>query len=114
MAHNEARGLERVKGETRHGIREGIGNLNQTERIMPMQQMGFKPEYKNNPAKRGELADKKRLFGGCSRYAVAPVHTRFDSVQWFVWDAEALDESKRAQVIRQEATLQAALRGLTE
>lgn len=81
---------------------------------MTMQTMGFKQEYKNNPAKRGQLADKKRLFGGYSRYAVAPVHTRFDAVQWFVWDAQALDDANRAQVVRQESTLQDALRGLSE
>lgn len=72
----------------------------------------FKAEYKNNPSMRGMLADRKRLFGGYSRYAVAPVHTRFDAVQWFVWDAEAVDGNGMPSVIRQEATLQDALRGL--
>jgi hypothetical protein len=72
----------------------------------------FKAKYTNNPALRGKLADRKRLFGGYSRYAVAPVHTRFEAVQWFVWDAEAMDAEGVPSVIRQEATLQEALHGL--
>jgi hypothetical protein len=74
----------------------------------------FASSYKNNPAKRGQLAARKRFFGDCSRYAVAPVHTRFDAVEWFVWDCEHewIDASGRPGVIRQAATLEEALRGL--
>lgn len=67
----------------------------------------------NNPALRGSLAAAKQRFGDNGRYAVAPVHTRFDAVEWFVWDAEhPLSDIRRAEVIRQSATLEEALRGL--
>ena len=74
----------------------------------------FKTTYRNEPAKAGQLAARKRLFGDCSRYAVAPVHTRFDAVQWFVWDAEHpwVDGDGRPSVIRQADTLESALMGL--
>ena len=68
---------------------------------------------KNNPNLAGQLASKKVLFGGYSRFAIAPVHTRFDAVEWFVWDAEhALSTMDRAEVIRQAATLEEAMEGL--
>ena len=67
----------------------------------------------NNPAIKGSLAARKQLFGEHFRYAVAPVHTRFDAVEWFVWDAEhALSTMGRAEVIRQAATLEEAMEGL--
>ena len=75
----------------------------------------------NNPARKGELAAPKQLFGDRRRYSVAPVHTRFDAVEWFVWDAEHPAALARwrdgkgvgsAEVIRQEPTLEAAIRGL--
>lgn len=71
----------------------------------------FKSTYRNDPAKAGQLAARKRLFGDCSRYAVAPIHTRFDAVQWFVWDAEHIDDG-RPGVIRQADTLENAVHGL--
>lgn len=71
----------------------------------------FKTTYRNEPAKAGQLAARKRLFGDCSRYAVAPVHTRFDAVQWFVWDAEHIDDGLPS-VIRQADTLENAVHGL--
>jgi hypothetical protein len=37
----------------------------------------------NDPTRRGQLAAPMRIFGEYSRYAVAPVHTRFDAVEWF-------------------------------
>lgn len=47
------------------------------------------------------------------RYAVAPIHTRFDALEWFVWDAEhPLSDLNHAEVIRQAETLEEALRGL--
>lgn len=55
----------------------------------------------NNPAYKGELAAPKYLFGEHSRYSIAPIHTRFDAVQWFVWDAETLDSNGLPDVIRQ-------------
>jgi hypothetical protein len=67
---------------------------------------------KNDPSLKGSLAGRKVLFGGWSRYAVAPVHTRFGSVEWFVWDAELPDDSGRPEVIRQAPTFDEAIRGL--
>lgn len=47
----------------------------------------------NDPSRAGQLAGRKRIFGERSRYAVAPVHSRVNPyVEWFVWDAEYLDE----------------------
>jgi hypothetical protein len=75
----------------------------------------FAPTYRNDPKRAGQLAARKRLFGDNSRYAVAPVHTRFGEVQWFVWDAESrwMDETGLPGVIRQASTLPEALYGLT-
>lgn len=67
----------------------------------------------NNPALKGQPAARKQLFGPHGRYAVAPVHTRFEALEWFVWDAEhKLSTMSRAEVIRQAATLEEALVGL--
>ena len=65
----------------------------------------------NNPALKGQLAARKQFFDGY-RFAVAPIHTRFDALEWFVWDANVTDKEGRAEVVRQAATLQEALRGL--
>lgn len=75
----------------------------------------FASTYRNDPKRAGQLAARKRLFGDNSRYAVAPVHTRFDRIEWFVWDAENpwLDGDGKPSVIRQAATLPDALYGLT-
>lgn len=68
---------------------------------------------KNNPKRAGELASKKVRFGQFGRYAVAAIHTRFDSVEWFVWDAEHPRSSlQRAEVIRQASTYDEAIAGL--
>lgn len=74
----------------------------------------------NNKNKAGELATSKKIFGERSRYAVAAVHTRFDEVQWFVWDAERADENglkfwngvSYPAVIRQSKTYEEAIAGL--
>jgi hypothetical protein len=79
----------------------------------PMAFVSFPSVPANNPAQRGSLAAKKQRFGDNGRYAVAPVHTRFDAVEWFVWDAEhPLSDLSHAEVIRQAETLEEALRGL--
>jgi len=52
----------------------------------------FTKTIKNDPTRKGELAARKRLFGD---------HTRFDAVQWFVWDAHRLDTDGKPDVIRQ-------------
>lgn len=78
-----------------------------------MPALSFPTTLKNNPELRGSPAARKQRFGENGRYAVAPVHTRFDAVEWFVWDAEhPLSDINHAEVIRQAATLEEALRGL--
>ena len=52
------------------------------------------PEYAgkiapNNPALKGTLAGKKLIFGPHSRFAIAPMHTRFDAIAWAVYDAQS-------------------------
>ena len=67
----------------------------------------------NEKQRMGELAGPKDRFGPFGRYAVAPVHTRFEAVEWFVWDAELMDPlTGGPAVIRQAATREAAVRGL--
>jgi len=46
------------------------------------------PSISNDVSLAGSLAAPKQFFGEFRRYAVAPVHTRFDAVEWFVWDAD--------------------------
>jgi hypothetical protein len=67
---------------------------------------------KNNPEKAGKKASKAVYFGSNGRYAVRAVHTRFESVQWFVTDAEKTDEQGFATVIRQENNFSDAIIGL--
>lgn len=68
----------------------------------------------NNPAIKGQPAAKKVFFGERGRYAVWPVHTRFDAVEWFVADAEhPLSNLSRAEVIRQAASYEQAVEGLS-
>ena len=68
---------------------------------------------RNDPSKAGALAGRKVLFGDYSRFAVAPVHTRSDAVEWFVWDAYVTDEvTGLPAVVRQESTREAAVSGL--
>ena len=72
----------------------------------------FRTDLQNDPSSKGQLAARKRTFGPLKRYAVAPIHTRFDAVTWFVWDAEASDEDAGPAVIRQADTLWEAIKGL--
>ena len=48
----------------------------------------FAKSIKNDLSRKGQFVTKKKLFGKNHRYAIAPVHSRFDSVGWLVWDAE--------------------------
>lgn len=67
----------------------------------------------NDPARKGQLAAPKRLFGDFRRYAVAPIHTRFDAVEWFVWDAMSWEpDGTNPAVIRQASTEAEAVAGL--
>lgn len=69
----------------------------------------------NNPKRAGQRASRLVIFGDHGRYAVAAMHTRFDAVEWFVWDAEHPNATMhRSEVIRQEQTLEKALAGLME
>lgn len=74
--------------------------------------LSFPTALENKPALRGSLAAKKQFFGEWNRYAVAPVHTRFDAIEWFVWDAEQTDGKGLAEVVRQAGTLDDAISGL--
>lgn len=75
--------------------------------------VSFRSVPANNPSLKGSLAAPKHRFGENGRYAVAPIHTRFDALEWFVWDAEhPLSTLSRAEVIRQAETLDEALMGL--
>jgi hypothetical protein len=65
----------------------------------------------NDANKRGELASKKVRFGESGRFAVYAIHTRFDAVEWFVADAEALDENELPSIVRQASTKDDALMG---
>lgn len=66
----------------------------------------------NDPAQAGRLASRKVTFGDLSRFAVAAVHTRFEAVQWFVWDADCPDEDGAPTVIRQADSFAKAGAGL--
>lgn len=77
-----------------------------------MATFSFSKSLTNNQSLRGKLAARKQLFGAYSQYAVAPVHTRFDAVEWFVWDADRLDKHGLPEVIRQAPTLDEAISGL--
>lgn len=67
----------------------------------------------NDPARAGQLASRRFTFGPFSRFAVAAVHTRFDAVSFFVFDAELVDElTGGPAVIRQADSLELAKVGL--
>ena len=69
------------------------------------------PKPATKPATKKPAA-RKQFFGQSSRFAVAPVHTRFDAVEWFVWDASLTMDNELTPVIRQASTLEKAVRGL--
>jgi len=75
--------------------------------------IAYTPIEPNNPARAGCLASRPFNHGPFGRYRIAAVHTRFDAVEWFVWDAETPDEDGYATVVRQEPTKEAALASLT-
>lgn len=81
--------------------------------LLSVSRSRFPKEIVNDASKRGQLAAPKVLFGELSRYAIAPIHTRFGSVVWFVWDAnKQLEDTHMADVIRQEASFEDAVKGL--
>lgn len=78
-----------------------------------MASFSFPTTLTNNPMLRGKRAAPKQRFGDFGRFAIAPVHTRFDAIEWLVWDAETIDEATGlAEVIRQGPTMEEAIRGL--
>jgi len=81
--------------------------------LLSVSRSEFPKEIINDATKRGQLAAPKVIFGELSRYAVAPLHSRFGSIVWFVWDAEkSYDETKAADIIRQGCTFEEAVEGL--
>ena len=81
--------------------------------LLSVSRSAFPKEIANDATKRGQLAAPKVLFGEFSRYAVAPLHSRFGSIVWFVWDAEkSYDETKAADIIRQGCTFEEAVSDL--
>ena len=75
--------------------------------------MTKKKTIRNDPSKDGKLAARKRSFGEYHRYAVFPVHTRWDAVTWFVEDADITDPiTGKPDIIRQAPTEQEAVEGL--
>lgn len=81
--------------------------------LLAISRSAFPAEIQNDPSKRGQPAARKIIFGELSRYAIAPIYTRFGDVVWFVWDAEkSLDDTHMADVIRQESSFEKAVEGL--
>jgi hypothetical protein len=74
--------------------------------------MGDNVTITNDPRRAGQTAERQELIGHWGRYAVAPVHTRFTAVSWFVWDADTPDEDGHPSVIRQANTRAEAVAGL--
>lgn len=67
--------------------------------------LSFPATIPNDNSAPGTPALPKQYFGKNSRYAIAPVNTRFGDVAWFIWDAETTDqETERAAVLFQYST----------
>ena len=63
----------------------------------------------NNPRKAGRIASKPVYFM-LSQIKVAAIHTRFESVDWFVWDAGIIDElTGHPEVVGQYSTREQAI-----
>lgn len=63
----------------------------------------------NNPELRGQIAGEIETFGAGDRFALYPVHTRFDAVCWFAVDREEIDDLGLPMVLAQQATRREAL-----
>jgi hypothetical protein len=67
----------------------------------------------NDPTRAGDLAAGVERFGPGRRYALYPVHTRFDALAWMVEDSARLDPvTGLPAVIRQGETRRATLESL--
>lgn len=60
----------------------------------------------------GDRISPKVIFGICSRYAVYAVRTRWNTITWFVDDAEQYDGLGLPEVIRQAESFEEAVDGL--
>lgn len=66
----------------------------------------------NKPNLAGRKASNKTFFGQCARYALFAVHTRFESVEYVVTDADVLDEVTGAPaIIRQGNSVESVMFG---
>lgn len=64
---------------------------------------------KNDTNKAGIIASKPQFFM-LHQIKVAAIHTRFDNVQWFVWDAGIIDElTGHPEVVGQYETEEEAI-----
>ncbi len=63
--------------------------------------MRFPTATPNQKCLAGQFASEKVLFGEFSRFALVAVHTRFEAVQWFVFDAEKVDDLGLTAVVAQ-------------
>lgn len=80
------------------------------------------PEYVNDSSRPGQYAGAALSFGPIltkgenrgrqRRYRVAPIHTRFGSIEWMVWDTTAENPAGFYPLIRQAATRDEAVGGL--
>ena len=62
----------------------------------------------NDPARKGQRAGRNIFYGEHHRFAVYPVHTRLDAIQWFVADAETPDETGLASIVGQHFSFEDA------
>tara|TARA_R100000664_G_C2754382_1_gene141982 strand:- start:1012 stop:1260 length:249 start_codon:yes stop_codon:yes gene_type:complete len=75
----------------------------------------FFPSISIDGYENGQIVYKKFIFGHYSRYAIAPVKSRFGGVSWFVWDAEQQDNiTGSPSVIRQAQSIESAIFGLVK
>lgn len=58
----------------------------------------------NSPKHAGQFASQPVYFGPFYAFKLAAVHTRFEKVQWFLWNAEKPNEEGFATVVAQEPT----------
>ena len=68
-------------------------------------------QIQNDNSKFGQRASKPVMFGECKRFCAFACHTRFDRVEWFVQDAEILDEYGLPSIVSQASSFEDATRG---
>ena len=75
--------------------------------------MALAHTIKNDPSKKGQRASNPVFFGECKRFCAYAIHTRFDAVEWFVFDAEKIDSDGLPDVASQADTFEDATRGFS-